>query len=208
MSTELQLHETTVIDRLSGEVIAVAEASTEQLAEFVTNQRQVRDQLSDAEAAVSAELVSRLDRSACWTLRVGDPEVAQWEITAPSPTAGTETYPPDLLVAELAKLIAAGTITTGAASKACKRQLVLTLEVPWSAEPQELADALKDSETVIEIAGVRVKTLGAEPVVKTVTAGINALRKVPGTEDALDAARMMVAQGARRVKVTRKAREL
>lgn len=200
--SELQLQQATVLDRTTGEVIAIADASTEDLARFMANQQDLRGELSDAEAAVSAELVSRLDAGATWTLRVGDPKDVQYEITAPSPTAGTEQYPAALLEPKLAGLIAKGTITTGAASKACKRQLTVTFDVPWTGDPRELAGSVQVPGTQITIGGVEVSVAKAEASVKPVAAGIGALRKVPGTAEALDAVKHISPQGQRRAKVT------
>jgi hypothetical protein len=195
-----------IVDLKTGEIVDIATAPTVAVAELATNMADVRAQISDVEKAISTELVARLDRSASWTVRVGDPAVAQWEITAPSPTAATDVYPQDLLQAELAKLIAQGVITTDAASRACKRQLVLTVGVPWSAEPQEIADTLK-AATSVAIAGVSVEVLKVETDARPVAQGIAALRKVPGTAEALDAAKQTQPAGARRAKVTRKSRE-
>jgi hypothetical protein len=194
-----------ILDLKTGELVDITTAPTEAVAELATNTADVRAQIGDVEKAISAELVARLDRSASWTVRVGDPARAQWEITAPSPSAGTEVYPPDLLQAELSKLIAQGVITTDAASRACKRQLILTVGVPWSADPQEISSTLTAAASVA-IAGVSVEMVKADVYVKPVAQGIAALRKVPGTAESLDAAKQTQAPAARRAKVTRKTR--
>ena len=204
--TELTPTITAVLDRTTGELISVAEAETEQLAQYVTNQQQLRDELRDAEAVVSGELVARMDQSASWTMRVGDPKTGvQWEITTSSPTAGTETYPVDLLQAALADLIAKGTITPDAASKACKRHLVLTIDAPWDADLAEMEQVA--GGVTFQLAGHDVSVVKAESSVKAVASGINALRKVPGTQDALDEALVPQPAGNRRAKVTIKGRE-
>ena len=194
-----------VVDLKTGELVDIANASTERVAELATNMVDVRAQITEVEQAISTELVARLDQQAVWTILVGDPTTAQWEITAPSPAAGTETYPADRLIPELEDLIAQGVITTDAASRACKRHLILTVTVPWSAAPEDLARKLSDAAG-IAIAGVPVEVVKAEPYVKPVAQGIAALRKVPGASEALDGAKVTQAPGARRAKVTRKDR--
>jgi hypothetical protein len=204
MSTDLQLHQATVVDRLSGEILTVADATTEQLAQFVTNQRQVRDDLSDAEAAVSAELVARLDANAQWTLRVGDPTDVQWEITAPSPTAGSESYPPDMLEVELLDLVEAGTITPYAAAKALKRQVTLKLDVPLNLPLKGTADSL--AQLTLKLGENELPITGCDYSASASKTGINALSKVPGVKDALDRARVTQPVGTRKAKVTLKER--
>jgi hypothetical protein len=203
MSTVEKRPSRNVIDLKTGEVVDLVSAPTERVAELATNMADVRARIGEVEQAISMELVTRLDRSATWTLRVGDPTRAQWEITAPSPAAGTEAYPPDALVGALDDLLAGGVITLQAASKACKRQLVITLDVPWGNDPAELADMLRSAANV-EIAGVRVDVVKADPSTRPVAAGIAALRKIPGTTALLDEAKVTQPPPARRAKVVRK----
>jgi hypothetical protein len=195
---ELQPAGPTVVDRVTGEVLSVRDASIEQLAEFTTHCQQVKQEIGDAERVVSDELLDRLDKSASWTQRAG-----LYELKAPSPTAGTETYPPDMLRDVLARLVDAGTISEEAAKNALQRRLVLELDVPWQADPAVLATAVKGAIT-IQVADVVVGVVKAEAATRVSTAGIKAVRKVPGTTDALDAAKLTQPAGARRVKVTRK----
>jgi hypothetical protein len=196
--TELQPAIPTVVDRVTGEVLSVRDASTEQLAEFTTNCQQAREEIGDAERIVSNELLDRLDKSAAWTQRVGS-----FELKAPSPTAGTETYPSDMLRDALVQLVDARTISEDAAGNALQRRLVLELAVPWHADPAALATAVKEAIT-IQVADVIVDVVKAEAATRVSAAGIKAVRKVPGTTDALDAAKLTQPAGARRVKVTRK----
>jgi hypothetical protein len=185
-----------VLDWKNGEVISLDEASTERLAELVTNLQDVRQALGETEQAVSTELVARCDREAVWTLRVGG-----FEIKTTSPTAGTTVYPPDMLETELRALVDRGTITEQAAGKALKRQVVLTLDVPLALPLKGLADEIrglavfKAGEKVLPVAGVDHRQV-------SVMAGINALRKVSGTGTALDRAKKTETGGARRAKVT------
>lgn len=190
-----------VIDRKTGEVLDVAQASDEQLAEFCTNLQDLRGELADAEGLVHRELVARLDRNASWTLRVGDPAgEAQWEITAPSPAAGTESYPVDLLEPELRALVERGTITVDAAQGALQRTLTITVAPEWETDLDRLLEIIKASDDV-RIAGEPVTILAGNADRRSRAAGIKSLRKVPGTGAALDRARLTTPVGQRKPKV-------
>jgi hypothetical protein len=206
-SLELEPVGREVVHPVTGELLDLASESVERLAELTVDLQADRTNLNAFELAVSDALVDRLDRSAQWTLRVGDPTGdRQYEVKAPSPTAGTTAYLDDVLESELQTLVIAGTITPDAASNACKRHLVLTLAAPWGVRLQDLADSVTAPETVIEIGGVTVDVVKADASVKAATAGINALRKVPGTSDALDAATTSQPAPPRRARVTVKGR--
>lgn len=196
-----------VVDRTTGEVLDLADASDEQLARFCTNAQDLREELADAEAQVHRELVARLDRNASWTLRVGDPTgEAQWEITAPSPSAGTESYPPVDLERELRALVERGTITSDAARTALKRTVTLVVAPEWDADLDDLVDIVNTSEDV-RIAGVPVTIVSAAADRKSVAAGVKALRKVPGTGAALDRAKLPLPGNSRRPKVKKVTRD-
>src|SRR5512135_963542 len=94
-----------VLDRITGEALDLKSAPTESLAAFITNLQDFTAALREEADVVSAELVARMDRNATWTLHVGDPQTAMWEVTAPSPEAGTTVYPVDALERELAPLV-------------------------------------------------------------------------------------------------------
>jgi len=205
MSTEPTGQELTVVNRVSGEVLDPRTAETARLAAFVTDLHGIRQELSEAESVVSDELVSRLDRDACWTAHVDDGET-RWEIKAASPTAGTTSYPEDLLEVELQGLVDAATISSDAAAKALNRRVVLELSVPWDADPREIARKVKQALS-IEVAGVTVTVERADAKITPVASAIAALRKVPGTSDALDAAKREQPQGKRRVTVKLKGGE-
>jgi hypothetical protein len=201
ISTEL-----TVFDRTTGELVDIRTAPTERLAGIVVSLQDQRVELAEVEGFISDELVARLDREAQWTLRVGDPTGdRQFEIKAPSPTAGTESYRPDVLEEVLQTLIMAGTVSENAASGACRRQLTLCLEVPWAADPAELADQVQQA-IAIEVGGHRVQVVSTAGSVSLSAAGINKLRKVPGVGDALDRAKVTQPAGPRKAKVTVKER--
>jgi hypothetical protein len=194
----------TVLDRSTGELVDVREASTERLAVFDQTVDELIAELNDGRAVVSEELVRRLDRDASWTQRVPDPrapDAAQFEITAPSPQAGSTTYPEADLEAELKGLIARGTISEDGATQALERTVELKLRIPWSADPDAMIDALKRAEE-ITVAGVAVKVVKAEAKCKTRLPGVAKLLKVPGTAAALARARRTDPVTNRRARVT------
>lgn len=196
----------TVIDRKTGELLDVRDAETERLAEFTEGVDELVAELRDSKHVVLRELVRRLDRDGTWTQRVPDavgPDGVQYEITAASPNAGTTSYPPDLLEAELVALIDRGTISETGASKALVRTLAVELRVPWSADPDELAARIMQAAE-IQVAGVTVEVVKAEGKRSTKLPGVNALAKVPGTGAALDRARVTVPVGERLAKVKAK----
>lgn len=195
MTTSTEL---TVVNPATGEILDLSGEPTDSLVELIAGAQELHRRLADFEREVGDVLLEHLDRSACWTLRVGE-----YEVKAPSPTAGVEAYPPDLLEGELASLIAQGIITTDAASKACHRRLTLELNVPWSADHRDLARQVKDAAG-IDIAGVPVKVRSAEPKTRPVQAGINALRKIPGALDALDRAKVEQPPPSRKATVKRR----
>lgn len=196
---------TTVVDRRTGEVLDVRESSDEDLAVFIDNLDELRAELAEAQAIVDGELLSRLDRSASWTrrVRVGDVE---YEISAPSPDAGTEAYDEHDLEGELRKLVERGTIDESAAALALERTLSLQLRVPLDADLQALVDAVKHA-TDIELAGVAVEPLKVDASRSVKLGGVAKLRKVDGTGAALDRAKRSVAPRSRKPKVKRKTKE-
>jgi hypothetical protein len=193
-----------VVNMRTGELIDLDTAETVELASCMTDLQEVREQLKEIESAVSDALIERMDKAAQWTVRVGDPTDRQWEIKASSPTAGSETYPPDLLERELHALVARDTITEAAAAKALKRQAVVTLDIPLGLDLKETTDGLR--ELSFDLEGVRLPVAGVDSRRSTVMAGISALRKVSGTGAGLDRAKIVQPVGARRAKVVLKVR--
>jgi hypothetical protein len=189
-----------IVDYVSGELIDPKSASAEALAQYMTNVQSIREDLAAAEAIVSDELVARMDRDAKWTLHVGDPKVQVWEITAPSPTAGTEVYPPDVLETELRALVDRGTITVDAADAALKRIVTVKLAVPLSASLSETAQHVKQMMS-FHAGDVELRVLDSAHSATVVKAGINALAKVPGTAAALARAKRTDPGGPRRARV-------
>lgn len=190
----------TVLDRATGELIDLDDAPSERLAEAVDALAELRAELAEGEEALSDELVARLDRQASWTLRVGDPTgERQWEITAPSPVAGTRTYDALDLYAALELLIEDGTIDTEAAAAALRRTVTVTFAVAWEHDLEEFADKAR--------ASTKPPTLAVDTEQKPVKAGITRVAKLGDHAAATlaDASRR-VGPAKRRAKVTRKGR--
>lgn len=199
--------ERTIVDRVHGEVIDVADATTERLAEAITNMQELRARLADEERIVSDELLSRLDRDASWTCSVGDPKEGRvWVLKAPSPEAGTTVYPPDLLETELAELVKRGTITPDAAGAALKRTVTIKLDIPLDV-PIALSEVARGVKLLQVVVGEkRLCPADTDYACTSVAAGIKALAKVPGTGAALARAAQN-ATPARRVSVKLQERE-
>jgi hypothetical protein len=177
----------TVIDRHTGEIIDVEKADTERLAAFDAGVADLISELQEARGIVSSELVRRLDRSANWTLRVGDPKGdVQYEITAPSPRAGTTTYPPLDLERELRQLVERKVIDEAAAAGALERTVTLTLDVPLAADLDGVVRSLQRPDVTFDLDGATCKLIKADGGRKSRVQGINRLAKVPGTAAALD----------------------
>lgn len=190
----------------NGELLDVREASTERLALLVADLDDHRARLADVDAIVSDELVGRLDRAASWTMRVGDPTGdRQFEISAPSPSAGTEAYDASLLEGELRALVGRETIAESAAATALERTLTIVVRVPLDADLEELAKKVRTAPDV-ELAGVAVDVVKADVGRKPVLGGIAKLRKVSGTGAALDRAQLPKSPPSRRAKVKVKTR--
>jgi hypothetical protein len=184
-------------DPRTGEAVDILRAPTEQLADMLLGAGEVRSKLGDIEKALSEELVSRMDRDATWTWHG-----AGMTVSAQSPTAGTEEYPPDALETALRELVDAGAISSAAAAKALQRRVTVVLDVPWSAQHIELATLLKEAPT-ITLGGVQVELVSCEPSAKVMKRGVTDLRKVSGTVEVLDGVKIIKDVGARRAKVER-----
>jgi hypothetical protein len=198
--------ELTVLARATGELVDVKDASTEDLAGFMTDRQQEREERATAEQIVNEELIARMDQALNWTLRVGDVrEGDAWEIKAPSPAAGTEAYPPELLEPELNGLIILGLISEEGAEAALKRTLAIEVSVPWGTDPDEIALVLKGALGV-DMAGHKVDVLSATSNRRVVAAGVTRLAKLSGTADALARAVVKRDPPQRRAKVTLKSR--
>lgn len=187
---------------LTAELVSL-DAPIEELAEFLDEAGEQHRRLGEFERVLNAEVLRRMDADLTWTSTVGSGAAGhQFELKTSSPDAGTKDYPPDDLEQELNGLVKAGIISDTGAEKALRRRLKLTIEVPWKADLPAIVAQLKRAVS-IQIAGFDVTVKEAEPERKSVAAGINALRKIPGAVQALDRAQRTKDAPSRRVKVTR-----
>ena len=193
----------TVIDRVTGELLDLTSASPLQIAEFIDHMDVIRSELSEHDTLARHELVRRLDMNGKWTLRVGEPtDDMQYEIKAPSPTAGTDGYPPADLEAALLLLLDDDVISETGADSALDRHLVVTARVAFSDDLDQLANTVRDAVGVV-IAGATVDVIDAAAIRKPRKAGITALRKVPGVAGVLDEVVVVTPVGSRRASVKR-----
>jgi hypothetical protein len=196
VSTELE-----VLNRKSGELLDVSGAPTDHLVAFLTDTEEVRQQITDAEAIVHSEIVGRMDRAGTWTHRVRLDSEIEYEISAPSPEAGTTAHDPAKLEEELAALIERGVIEDVAAAKALKRTATVTVRVPIGVSLEEgergLRKALGESDLIESVSSSR----------SVVQAGINALAKIRGTKAALERATTRREPPRRRVRLKIKTKD-
>lgn len=180
-----------LVDRGSGQVrkllelkAELADASPPDLSAIIVQTEEVRAALGELDAAARAELLRHLDRSGVWTKRYGDVEDGvQYEVKAPSPTAGVDGYDESELEGQLRALIAEDVINHEGAGKALKRTVTLELGVGLDDDLEALARKLEGGK--IRIAGVEVTTLKVTAQRSVILSGVNALLKVPGTAEAL-----------------------
>lgn len=184
-----------VIDRSTGEVIDVRAAATEDLARFMVNFAAFQADLADGAAIVEEEIRRRLDRGGKWTIREGDPAAGvQYEITAPSPTAGTEGYDPAILEQVLQDLVEDDVISPDAAEAALRRTVAVTFHIPWADEPEDLVRQAEKDDRV-----KNTPTILCAPV----KAGIAALEKLGDhVTDRLARAKVRTTPPKRKVKVS------
>jgi putative NIF3 family GTP cyclohydrolase 1 type 2 len=190
-----------VPDPKTGELVELKTATWSTLALLHGNLDEHREQVAAAADLVSREMVARLDKRGSWTHRVSHGDQC-FEITAPSPDAGSEEIVVDVLEAELRALLAADRIEAEAATAALERKLTLTLSVPLEADIEAIAKAVREAREIV-LAGVQVVPLKVEPVRSAKKAGVKAIAKIPGCKAAMERAVRKVPGGARRAKVKR-----
>lgn len=189
-----------VIDRRTGELVDLREAPDDVLARMNDHAQELKDELALTQSMISAELVRRLDRSGEWTRRVTDVDTGlRWEIKAPSPTAGTVAYRPDVLRDELRALLERDVIDVAAAENALARTISIVARAPFHADLAEIVRALRGAQ--IEIAGVPCTVETADSAEKVAANGVKALAKVPGTGAAIKRATVKVDPGERKAKI-------
>lgn len=187
------------VNPATGEAIDLVDATDEQLAAAVDGLADLQGRLKDFGGELDAELLGRLDRRASWTVRVGDPaDGVQYEISAASPTAGTEGYDVAKLEGELDGLIARRTIDPAGAEVALERTVTLVVKVPFGHDIDALAKTLQGVDAIADVPCTPIK---AEASRKANLRGINALKKVPGVPTALARASVKLTPSARKPKV-------
>lgn len=105
-----------VIDPSTGEAVVVASATTDTLAMFLDNVRQVEQTFREHKRAVTREILSRMDREARWSGVVGD-----YAITGDGPTKPTE-YDAEALYNALTEYVDSGAISEAALDAAIERR--------------------------------------------------------------------------------------
>lgn len=171
-----QTTEVVLYNPASGEVLTVAveTADDEQLADVLeATIPDIAEQLKDAKETVGREVLARLDRSGRWTRRVGNPKNVQWEISAPSPVAGTETVDVDVLSDVIDEALDERIIDQSAAGAALVRTVHVTFLVGSDAEAKEIIDTAQQDDRIIR----------AEASRRVSAAGVRALEKIPAMRD-------------------------
>jgi len=102
-----------VLDRSSGELIDLREASTDRLARFLDEAAELVSLVNEAKAQVDREVLRRMDAEATWTARAG-----AFELRAPSPEAGMTYYDEQALEEVLDGLVERGLVSEPAAAAA------------------------------------------------------------------------------------------
>lgn len=110
-----------VVDPATGEAIELATASTDTLAEFLANTRELESRFREQKRAASDEILGRMDREASWTARVG-----AWTLKGKSPAPVT-VYDAQGLRETLDSFVDEGLVSVTAAGEAV--EVVTTLKV-------------------------------------------------------------------------------
>jgi hypothetical protein len=116
---EVERTDRAIITPLTGEVVLL-DSPTDALAHWLHEVRQAEASLRDAKTLVSRELLARMDREACWTVRAGG-----LKITGQAP--GGVEYDPHEMRRQLAALVEADAISQRAMDEAIEE--VVTLKV-------------------------------------------------------------------------------
>lgn len=173
--------EVELLDVRSGEVLRfdVREAPDELLAEAIHDVVDAGvSAFQAADAAMRAELLRRLDKSGAWTRRVReDGADVEYEVKAPSPSAGTITFDLDVVRDGLRDLVDQDVVDEQAAGAALERTISLVATVPLDCDLDELAGKLSFLEAVADVPVTGVKVAPAERVVK---GGMDRLVKIGG----------------------------
>lgn len=187
----------------SGEAIALRDAEPGELAEFHQRALDQKATIAAVEGAIEDEMIRRLDRRGKWTVRARPAGADhEFEISAPSPTAGTTHYDPAQLEDVLRELIDGDVIDAEAAAAALKRRVSVEFAVPLEGNPAAIADAF--TGVGITVGGVPLQVVKADGSRTAVAAGIAALEKIGDVaKEAVARARFTTGAGRRKPKVKR-----
>lgn len=193
----------TVVDRDTGELIDLRTALTKNLAALSVRCAELRQDLADTEAAISDELVRRLDRDASWTYRppAMSGDAIQYEITAPTPTAGTKGYDPTLMEAELRALLERDTLSETAAAEVLRRHVEIVARVPFGSDLDAIVKQLRGAAG-FDIAGVPCEVVSVDAKRQVMAGGVTKILKVPGTKAAVERATISTRAPSRKAKIT------
>lgn len=181
---------------------ALADAEPLELATLIAEVESVRQDLSEFDDLARGALLRHLDQSGEWTKRYGDiADGVQYEVTAPSPTAGVDSYADLELEAQLRALVDAKVINLDGAAKAIDRKIVIELRVPLAEDLEALTKRVAAAKE-IRLAGVLVEMAKVTPSRSVKLPGVKALLKVAGTAEAIGKAYRARPPGNRRPKVT------
>jgi hypothetical protein len=111
-------HDLEVTDPDTGEVVSLADASSETLAAILRVIIERRQDLSDKQRWLGAILIERMDANAEWTVRG-----ARVKVTAPAPGDTRIEWDAPALAVVLDELIGEGVITREAASRALEQRV-------------------------------------------------------------------------------------
>lgn len=107
----------------TGELVALANATDEQLAELLEQAREIeQDALRQLKRAVQEEILSRMDREACWTVHAG-------RVTLTGDSPNRSDWDVERLRKTLRSLTRSGAISSAAATKAVRRKVVYEASV-------------------------------------------------------------------------------
>lgn len=161
---------------LTGEALELANATDEQLIDFVEACEDAANFAKELKSRASTEFVERLDRSGEWTRRVKIGNDT-YEIKAPSPTAGTESFDDEAVIAAVHQLVEQNVIDESAAGKTVRHAVTVTFVTGSEKEAAEIESEAKRDHRYPNVE--RSKTIA-----KT---GINALLKIPGARESIEA---------------------
>ncbi len=192
-----------VLDVRTGEIVEIMDLADAEPAELATVAVDIIDEsiasMKGARGIIEDELVRRLDRRKRWTLRFGDvADGVQWEITAPSPKAGSTTYDPAVLREGLRQLVADDDIDADAAAAALCRTVTIVAEVGVAVDLDALQAKLEGIEA---IAGVPLRSVTVNTGESVKAAGVKAL----DSDDPEDPAAQVVSRARGFVPVGRRA---